>query len=1173
MIRIRNLAVVCLAAFLCVVTARAQISGSTGAIQGTVDDASGAIVPGATVKLTNTSTGVVAGTVTTRNNGAFVFPLLTPGTYQLEVTAQGFNASRIEGIAVEVTKVDALKAVLTVGQVSSEVTVNASAQMVDTVTSTTGDVEGGLQIKATPLPTRNFLNLTSLQAGVASTMQSAAVVGSGTPVLEVAGQRSINNNFVLDGVDANNVGGFSLGNAPVPNPDAVEEFRVSTSMYDASSGHSSGGNINAVIRSGTDHFHGNLFYFNRNTDYNANDFFFNQKGAPRPTLLQNQYGGTIGGPIPKLHDTFWFFSFQGTKQINGVASAVAGSQPVLPTRSASTTQAAYIQALATAFGIPAGNIDPVAANILLAPGQYGGYLFASGSCSSCAAGASGSVAIAIPTRYAANQYVGSLDRQITKNNRLSAKYFENISTELTPTGGTTLGQGQNTPANNYHFALSDSQTFTSNLVNQFDGGFTKLRNGTFPIIGVTVQQIGETKWDSAFGDSIPNFTFPTGANAQSFGGANTNGSVHGGSASITFNDTVSWTLGNHTIRTGGQFIRYQWNYENDYGATGAIGFPNFDSFLTGSPNSIFVSTGLHYNEFRDYNLSGFIQDDYRATKRLTLNLGVRYDFIGWPHDDLNRIGNYDLSLVAPGCVAGGGGACMEKGFIAPAGAASVGTPGVSGTTLLSTNHPIWAPRVGFAYDVFGNSKLAIHGGFGIFNITDSNIPILQLNAGPPVLDLYNTSVTGLSDQLANPWPAGLLLPSAFPAIPPMGQFQGTFNANGTPQFLDPNGNSIPLVGNYSMNRQLIHSYNEQWSLNAELSPFANWVLQVGYVGSHNLHLLTENAINIAALASPTHPVNYTYTPPGGGTPVTTSITTNSAANANLRVPEIGISAGGNTQIGNLGFSYYDALTVEVRHAFAHGVRANVDYTWGKSIDDVSAIGGLAVNRVIPALNRAVSDFNEPQRLVFVYTWDIPGPRSGWMKQVLGGWESSGVYTLQSGLPFSVTSTSGGSLFGTSGFGMANRVAGCGPLQNPGATATKLNNYINTACFQAVPTLAAGTVVSGINAYQGPGTDSFTVGGTGPGDPGTGSLLGNSERNIIQGPLDQDFDMSLLKNFGLKVLGRQPVLQFRVEAFKLFNNVNFSNPNVSINSTSTFGKITSTLDNTGRILQLAAKLSF
>jgi hypothetical protein len=1153
-----------------------QISASTGAIQGTATDSSGALMSGATVTLTNTSTGIVEAAVKTKSNGGFVFPLLVPGNYEIQVQAQGFNSSRIQGIVVEVTKVSVIKASLEVGKVTSEVTVSATAQMVDTTTATTGDVENAEQIRSTPLPTRNFLNLTTLQAGVDATMQSAAVVGAGAPVIEVAGQRSISNNYVLDGVDANNFGSNSLSSAAVPNPDAVEEFRVNTSMYDASQGRSSGGNINAIIRSGTDKFHGSLFEFNRNTDYNANDFFFNQNHAQRPVLLQNQFGGTIGGPIPKLGETFWFFSYQGTRQVNGVSSAVTGSQPVLPARNGMSA-AQYTASVAAAFNIPAANLDPVAINLLLAPGQYGGYLFASANGTP---GTIGTGAISIPTKYSANQYVTSADRQVTKKNHVSVKYFTSLSTQAVPTGGTTLGQGQTAPANNYHLGVSDSQVVTPNLVNQFDTGYTYLRSATTPNPnGVTNDSVGITKFDSGFGfvegESIPNFTFTSGSTAQSFGGSNTNGSVHGGTASITANDVLSYSFGSHTIRTGFQFTRYQWNYENDYGATGAIGFPNFNAFLTGSPQSLFVSTGLHYNEFRAFNAAGFIQDDYRVLRKLMLNIGVRYDYVGWPHDDLGRIGNYDQSRVAAGCVAGGGGACMQAGFFAPSYAPKVGTPGVSGSTLTSLTYPIAVPRIGFAYDVLGNGRLAVRGGFGVFNITDSAIPILQLNAGPPVLDLYNVSVPASPTnvkQLANPWPAGLLLPSAYPAIPPFGQFQGTFSSTGTPLFLDGNGNSVPLVGTNSMVRNLIHSYNEQWGLNVEYSPWKDYVVQVGYIGSRGLHLMDNNKTNLAVLASPQNPITYTYTPPGGGAPVTTTITTNSAANANLRVPEIGISAGGNSQLQNFGYSYYDGLTVELRHSFSQTFRANVDYTFSRSIDDSSAIGGFSVNPAVPNLSKGVSDFNEPNRLVATYTWALPGPKSGWRGEVLGGWQTTGVFIIQTGLPLSVTSTTGGSLEGVTGTGEANVATCVGPRVFPGSAYANRTKYLNNTCWAAVPVLAKGTIVTGINDLQGPGSGSFPVGPTGPGDPGTGSLLGNSSRNIVHGPTDSDLDMAVMKDFPIHSLGERTNLQFRAEAFKLFNNVNFSNPSGSINS-ATFGAITSTLDTTGRILQLAAKLSF
>ena len=255
----------------------AQISSSTGAIEGTVTDPQNAAVASAKVSLTNVDTGAVISGLT-QVDGTFVFPLLAPGTYRLQVVAPGFESTALDGVKVEITRVTNANARLRLGQVSTVTEVSGAFQTVDTRTATTGDVITGNQVREIPLPTRNFLDLTALQAGTAARMQSAATVGRGSPTLDVAGSRGTANNFVLDGVDANSFGSNNLSTVPVPNPDAVGEFRVSTSIYDASQGRGSGGNINVVLRSGTDHYHGGAFEFYRSNDFNANDFFANSQG-------------------------------------------------------------------------------------------------------------------------------------------------------------------------------------------------------------------------------------------------------------------------------------------------------------------------------------------------------------------------------------------------------------------------------------------------------------------------------------------------------------------------------------------------------------------------------------------------------------------------------------------------------------------------------------------------------------------------------------------------------------------------------------------------------------------------------------------------------------------------------------------------------------------------------
>ncbi|MGH9518499.1 MAG: hypothetical protein ACRD2D_02580, partial [Terriglobales bacterium] len=380
-------------------------------------------------------------------------------------------------------------------------------------------------------------------ANTASAMQSAATVGRGTAILYVSGSRGTTNNFVLDGVDANNFGSNSFSSVPVPDPDAIQEFKVSTSLYDASQGRGSGGEINVLLRSGTDKYHGGGFEFYRSNSLNANDFFLNRQNKPRPVLLQNQFGGQVGGPVPKLAHTFWFFAYQATRQKNGASSLVSGSQPVMPaTRDAAS--------LAAAFNVPVQNIDPVAVKWLDQPGPYGGQLYPSGSCvgvtGTCGVGSTGLLAMSLPTIYNEDQESASVDHDFGQNHHVAFETFWSTSSQLSPTGGgVSLGEGQSTPVDNQHAAFNDRYTFTPNLLNDFRIGFTDIKSSIIPVENITVGDIGMTKWDAGTWPATPAVSI---SGLLSWGGTGVNSATHGGVASITTGDTLSWIHGAHNLR-------------------------------------------------------------------------------------------------------------------------------------------------------------------------------------------------------------------------------------------------------------------------------------------------------------------------------------------------------------------------------------------------------------------------------------------------------------------------------------------------------------------------------------------------------------------------------------------------------------------------------------------------
>jgi len=329
--------------------ASGQITSQTGAVRIIVVDPQGGSVSGAKVTLNSPLGSTI--TKETGSDGSAVFPLLDPGDYKVTVERAGFRRAVVNSVAVKITEVTNLTVSLEVGEVSTEIIVSGEAvQTVNTTNATMGNTISGDVLHNLPLASRNFAFLLALNAGTSAPLPDPTQAGRGTAVVFVNGQRGTANNLVINGTDANNLGNNNLGNVPIPSPDSLEEFRVQTSLYDASQGKTSGGNINVLTRGGTNLFHGEAYEYLRNPVLNANLFFFDKNGTQKPILKQNQFGGNFGGPVPKLKDTFFFVSYQGTRQLNGVSSSITSQFPIIP----SSRNQADIE---TAFGLTPGSLS------------------------------------------------------------------------------------------------------------------------------------------------------------------------------------------------------------------------------------------------------------------------------------------------------------------------------------------------------------------------------------------------------------------------------------------------------------------------------------------------------------------------------------------------------------------------------------------------------------------------------------------------------------------------------------------------------------------------------------------------------------------------------------------------------------------------------------------------
>lgn len=1132
-------------------SAMAQISAEKGAIRIAVTDPQGASVSGA--KVTVSSATSAARVKETGPDGVVVFPLLEPGTYQVAIENSNFKRTVLNDVAVHVTEVTNLAVQLELGQISTEVTVSGSAaETVNTTNATLGNVLTEKTLQELPLATRNFTFLLALNAGTSTELSDATQAGRGLPAIFVAGQRGTANNLVINGTDANDLGANNFSTVPIPSVDSLEEFRVQTSLYDASQGKTSGGNINVLTRGGTSQYHGEAYEFFRNDDMNANLFFFNAAGTPRPELRQNQFGGNFGGPVPKLANTFFFGSYQGTRQINGVAGGISAQFPVLP---AQRTEANIEQA----FGLAPGSLDPTALKLLNAPGKFGGFLIPSGKGTP---GTFGLVAISQPLSFNEDQFNANVDHNLGSKHKLSERFFYSNSNTINPLGGedgASFGSGDTTPLKNYLGTLAWTYTINGNLVNDARFGFDRIITSITPAPTATLASVGMQRFNGSVFNDIP--VLLTGDIAPEFGGISTNFDQADTTNTFHFADSIAWTHGKHTFRGGAEYRRYQINLFNNFASRGALVFNTFNDFLNGNILEEFVGTGQTDRGFRARDFAAYFQDDWKLAKHLTVNLGLRYDYLGPSTDVKGRLGNFDPARLDATTLANAGPG-LQNGFILPSSAnfgAIQGTPGVSASTLQSNSPHNFAPRISVAWDPKGDGKTAVRAGYGLYYIRISNQMLLQLITGEPFFQLSANLFPGT--PLSNPFP-NLPLPSQFPIFSTPPAFTG-FDANGNATF----DNSLLAVNPFNRNLTTPYTSNYNFSIQRELP--GNFSVEIGYIGSQGVHLLDGLQVNQARLANAAHPIVV-----GGanGVPVTT-ITTNTLGNTEARAGVLGFDAGGGLNtVTEQGHSNYNAFILTVNHRVGN-LNLQAAYTYSKSEDNNSGspfqdLGATLGNNLDLRGEKALSDFDRTHRLVANYTYDIPGFKSGALRWALGNWSAGGITTFQSGLPNTLTcSICAQNPFGVGpGNTFPEVIGNLNNLMKSGSPEKFTNSSVfNTGVVGPTTVINGTATVSGLNTLGGPGNQSFTFD-----CPGGCALFGNLGRNIPQarGPFQQNWDLFLAKKF---LLTERYTLTFKSEFFNAFNHPNFAITNTDIGSPS-FGFYSNTVGNP-RIIQLALKFDF
>ena len=1195
-----------------------------GSINGTVTDSSGAVVQGASVRVRSLATNLEV-RAESKSDGSFSVADLPIGTYAVTFAKDGFRTAVYPQIGVQGNRTGTLNAKLQPGTVASTVTVEATPLLNQTDT-TTGYTLNELQIAETPLGTGSFTQLAVLSPGVSADLLNTAGsnAGLGNQAIWANGQRDTSNSFTVNGIYANNIfngkstsqvtsgrvavniGQNGNGNnpsgeivtstsvygaigqaLPSPPPETIQEMHVNSAMYDASQGANSGAQIELTTKSGTNGFHGGAYEYHQQTGWNANEWFFNFNGLPRPQMHRNVFGGFIGGPIKK-DKLFFFASYQGQRVSDQLLATSFVAVPPHLTDDRSSKQV-IANDVNQDFGtnITSSQITDQAFALLQQKAPGGGYFIPSASpnFSSLQTIDRADTFIQGPnSHFTADQLNGNVDYNFGAKDRLAGKYYFQRDPNVTPfaesqllgfpqamkSGGQVVSIDNTTALTpnatwdqRVGFIREIAYSHTSQFLKPTDAGISLPGLSLFPSINIHNADNNPNSTDSLAIGPVDNF-----ADAGIF------------QNNFEVASSFKWIHGRHSIATGFSYDDTQLNVINKNNAVARINFNDFPGFLLGqicSPNPGDTScgnqdvseilNGASNRHFIAKQVGAYVQDDIRINSRLTLDLGLRWDWDG-PLYEKNGLltnfypQNYSYDVATDNI--------NNIGLVVAGNNKAFGTRGVSKSTLTGRQWG-FAPRIGLAYSPSFVKNLVVRAGFGMYYDRGEYFTEFSPPAGGGISGPFGVTV---EEPFVVPFfavpnatfaqPFGIAPPppppsnlSAVQALVP--------NAANLMNQQTPYCNSLgesfcsPLFfGGYDPKNTL--PYSENWTLDLQWQPKNDLVLTLGYVGNHGVHELVPLPFNQARIATQQNPalaggpnqqtLSYGTQVPGvNAESICTLAVGFCAGNVDLRVPYIGYDPNSDFNRA-IGISNYSALQFNVTKRVSHGLMISGSYTFSHTLDEQSGLG-LFYNGNDPNNPRSSygnSDFDRKHVITVSYVYQLPtlAATKGWVKQVVNGWGIGGITVLQSGQPYSVIDFSGGAASIYWGDGQDFITNPIVPVGGFGATASNPILQGTTGINAQKPVLNAAAF--GIPAPYAPGTNGVPLCDNSTGTPVCDNFengYASGGRNIFRGPFQNRWDLGLFKNFKLN---ERFQLKYDLKAFNVFNHPSFDIPsnNVSFN---------------------------